>query len=78
MLRIKMDCDDEVFKWLEHALSLKTERGLRNSIDRLINSIIDEEITRRNRAKLVITYQQTELAWLLSTMRGISLSKTPD
>jgi len=73
-----MYCDDEVFKWLEHALSLKTERGLRNSIARLRDAIIDEEIELHNQVKPVMTYQQAELKWLNNTMAAVLLSKTPN
>lgn len=60
-----MDCNDDVFKWLEHALSLKTERGLRNSISRLRDAIIDTEIEWRNQDKAVMTHQKANLAFTM-------------
>ena len=63
-----MDCDDEVFKWLEHALTLKTERGIRSSIARLRDAIIDYEIECKKYENYAKTYQKATLEFLMNTM----------
>jgi hypothetical protein len=56
--------DEDMFKWIDHTLSLKTELGVRNSLKKLRQKIIDDKAKRAIVTEQVMNYQRSGLELL--------------
>ena len=61
---MKVLFDEDILKHLNHSLTLKTERGLRNSIHILIDKINQSNQYSELNIQHIQTYQRSELEFL--------------
>jgi len=66
--------DEDMFKWIDHTLSLKTELGIRNSLKKLRQKIIDDKAKRAIVTEQVMTYQRSSLELLRNLVDFNSIS----
>ena len=63
--------EEDIYKWLQKSVSLKTEKGLRNSLKRLMTQMEADKLELDNDVSAVSSYQKSELGFLLNTYKGI-------
>lgn len=61
--------DNDIYEWLQRALNLKNEKGLRASIRRLTIKMLDEKEEMDRCYESAVTYQNSSLEFLKDILK---------